>query len=170
MPANPFHLPPPHETLAARAAASAATAVARRADASKRVWEKAPLTSTLTETRRAIRDLAPDADPGALRRARAARGVVATATAALARSARPRDAESTAAFIAKKRELLLLQLSIDAKREEIAALEQRAAAEEAAVSAEEAELDAAAARFDAFLKANDAEVRGVRVYACRSRS
>jgi len=159
MQSNPFLLPPAAETFRARHAAAQAKAEARREEGRKPIWEKAPQTSTLTATRAAIRELAPDVDPVALRRARASRGVIATATAALERSARPRDTETTAEFIAKKRELLMLQLSIDAKKEEIASLERKAADEEAAIAEDEVALESEAARFDAFLKANDAEVR-----------
>jgi hypothetical protein len=156
---NPFVIPRAEEAFRARQRAASERAERRRAASSMRIEEKTSYTSTLGATRRAIAALAPDVDPVALRRARAAQGLIHAATAVLAKE-RKRDPESTSDFIAKKRELLLLQLSVTAKAEEITRLERDAAAAEAAVAREEEALEDDSARFEAFLKNNDTEVRG----------
>jgi len=58
-------------------------------------------------------------------------------------------------FIAKKREMFLLQMSIDIKKEEIRKLEERARLKEDAFNRSEQMLEEDAIRFDAFLKEND---------------
>lgn len=53
--------------------------------------------------------MAPDVDAVALRKAREGKGLVTAATAAIARE-RHRDTESLDEFIAKKREMFLVQV------------------------------------------------------------
>ena len=67
--------------------------------------------------------------------------------------------ESMADFVAKKREILLVQMSLDAKRAEILKLESEAARREETLAAAEAKLVEDARRFDASLKENDLRVR-----------
>ena len=67
--------------------------------------------------------------------------------------------ESVADFVAKKREIFLVQMSLDAKRAEILKLEREASAREEALAAAEATLVEDARRFDAFLKENDLRVQ-----------
>jgi hypothetical protein len=55
-------------------------------------------------------------------------------------------------FIAKKREIFLLQMSLDTKRAEIKKLEERARQREEALKKSEQMLEEDALRFDAFLK------------------
>lgn len=74
--------------------------------------------------------------------------------AAIARDRR-HEKESMADFVAKKREMFLLQMSLDIKREEIAKLEQKASQKEEALKKSELMLEEDAIRFDAFLKEND---------------
>ena len=59
------------------------------------------------------------------------------------------------AFIAKKREMFLVQMSLDTKREEIRKLEEKAQMKEEALRKSECMLEEDAIRFDAFLKDND---------------
>ena len=67
--------------------------------------------------------------------------------------------ESVADFVAKKREIFLVQMSLDAKRAEILKLEREASRREA-LAAAEATLVEDARRFDArFLKENDLRVQ-----------
>jgi hypothetical protein len=93
-------------------------------------------------------------DPAALRKARDAKGLVSAATAAIAGD-RHRDKETLGDFVAKKREMFLVQFSLDIKREEIAKMEADAAAREAAIDASTQQLEGDAVRFENFLKAND---------------
>jgi hypothetical protein len=97
---------------------------------------------------------APDVDPAALRKARDAKGLVSAATAAIAGD-RHRDKETLGEFVAKKREMFLVQFSLDIKREEIARMEADASKREAAIDASTQQLEGDAMRFEAFLKEND---------------
>ncbi|CEG38294.1 Domain of unknown function DUF4200 [Plasmopara halstedii] len=82
------------------------------------------------------------------------RGLVAAATATISND-RLRERESMAEFIAKKREMFLVQMSLDTKREEIRKLEERAQLKEEALKKSELMLEEDAVRFDTFLKEND---------------
>jgi hypothetical protein len=109
----------------------------------------------MTQTRRMIDNIVPDVDPAALQRARESKGLVSAATAAIARDRR-HEKETLSEFVAKKREMFLVQMSLDIKREEIAKMERAAAEREEALARSEAALEEDAVRFDAFLKDNDA--------------
>ncbi len=58
-------------------------------------------------------------------------------------------------FISKKREMFLVQMSLDTKREEIRKLEEKAQMKEDALKKSELMLEEDAVRFDTFLKEND---------------
>lgn len=58
-------------------------------------------------------------------------------------------------FISKKREMFLVQMSLDTKREEIRKLEEKAQLKEEALKKSELMLEEDAVRFDTFLKEND---------------
>ncbi|CAM9608550.1 unnamed protein product [Ectocarpus sp. 13 AM-2016] len=60
-----------------------------------------------------------------------------------------------AEFISKKREMFLVQMSLDTKREEIRKLEEKARMKEEALRKSEQMLEEDAIRFDTFLKEND---------------
>lgn len=66
-----------------------------------------------------------------------------------------RRRSTTREFIAKKREMFLVQMSLDTKREEIRKLEEKAQQKEQALAQSERMLEEDAMRFDAFLKEND---------------
>mmetsp|Transcript_10051 Transcript_10051/g.15214 ORF Transcript_10051/g.15214 Transcript_10051/m.15214 type:complete len:576 (-) Transcript_10051:147-1874(-) len=70
-------------------------------------------------------------------------------------AARRQEKENMAEFIAKKREMFLVQMSLDTKREEIRKLEEKAQMKEEALQRSEQMLEEDAMRFDAFLKEND---------------
>lgn len=72
---------------------------------------------------------------------------------------RRKDKENMTDFIAKKREIFLLQMSLDTKRAEIKKLEERARQREEALKKSEQMLEEDALRFDAFLKENDEKVQ-----------
>lgn len=67
--------------------------------------------------------------------------------------------ESVRAFVARKREIFLVQMDIDTKVEEIQKLERATAQREEALRKSEIMLAEDHARFDEFLKDNDAKVR-----------
>ncbi|DBA02924.1 TPA: hypothetical protein N0F65_005951 [Lagenidium giganteum] len=85
---------------------------------------------------------------------RRTRGLVAAATAAISND-RLREKENMTDFIAKKREMFLVQMSLDTKREEIRKLEEKAQLKEEALKKSELMLEEDAVRFDTFLKEND---------------
>ena len=114
---------------------------------------------SLAEVRCFIRNIAPNIDAVALRRAHATAAQTLALTSSVSPTLRSIKRESTRDFIAKKRDLILLQASIDTKRDEIAALQRRADDAEAAVTAEEAALISSDAAYDAALKRADDEVR-----------
>jgi len=68
---------------------------------------------------------------------------------------RRREKENMSDFIAKKRDMFLIQMSLDTKKAEIAKLEEKAAMKEEALKKSELMLEEDAMRFDAFLKEND---------------
>lgn len=68
---------------------------------------------------------------------------------------RRREKENMADFIAKKRDMFLIQMSLDTKRQEIQKLEEKAQMKEDALRKSEMMLEEDAMRFDAFLKEND---------------
>lgn len=68
---------------------------------------------------------------------------------------RRQEKENMTEFIAKKREMFLVQMSLDTKREEIRKLEEKAQMKEEALQRSEQMLEEDAMRFDAFLKEND---------------
>jgi len=67
----------------------------------------------------------------------------------------PKDKELMSDFIAKKREMFLVQMSLNTKREEIYKLEQRAAARDMALAESEQMLDHDRERFENFITEND---------------
>jgi hypothetical protein len=68
---------------------------------------------------------------------------------------RRQEKETTTEFVAKKREMFLVQMSLNTKREEIRKLEEKAKLKEEALKKSEQMLEEDAMRFDAFLKEND---------------
>lgn len=84
------------------------------------------------------------------------RGLVAAATATISSSGdRRREKENMTSFLARKREMFLVQMALDTKREEIRKLEEKAHLKEEALKKSELMLEEDAIRFDTFLKEND---------------
>jgi hypothetical protein len=109
---------------------------------SKSIWEKSSL---------AKRGSAPVYQP--IRLQKKAGGAGAARVPLLGE--RRRDKENMVELIAKKREMFLVQMSLDTKRREIQKLEEKAKLKEEALRKSELMLEADAARFDRFLKEND---------------
>uniref|UniRef100_K3WPK6 DUF4200 domain-containing protein n=1 Tax=Globisporangium ultimum (strain ATCC 200006 / CBS 805.95 / DAOM BR144) TaxID=431595 RepID=K3WPK6_GLOUD len=99
-------------------------------------------------------DMLTDLDAYTSSQSRQTRGLVAAATAAISND-RLREKENMADFISKKREMFLVQMSLDTKREEIRKLEEKAQLKEEALKKSELMLEEDAVRFDTFLKEND---------------
>ena len=81
-------------------------------------------------------------------------GLASTAAAGVMNERR-QEKEIMTEFIAKKREMFLVQMSLDTKREEIRKLEEKAQMKEEALQKSEQMLEEDAIRFDTFLKEND---------------
>jgi len=121
-----------------------------------KVWEK---TTTTAMSGRAAKlsELIDDGAPAeseSLRRSQKARTLVSAAKNVLGSERRP-EKENMNEFIAKKREMFLVQMSLDTKREEIRKLEEKAQMKEEALKKSEQMLEEDAIRFDTFLKEND---------------
>merc|ERR1712196_283408 len=81
------------------------------------------------------------------------KGLVAATTAAISNDRR-KEKENMADFIAKKREMFLVQMSLDTKRAEIRKLEERAQQREEALRKSEQMLAEDEMRFEEFLRDN----------------
>merc|ERR1719326_2128751 len=68
-----------------------------------------------------------------------------------------REKENITDFVAKKREMFLVQMSLDVKKAEILKLDEKARMKEEALKKAQAMLDEDVTRFDTFLQANDAK-------------
>ena len=79
-----------------------------------------------------------------------------------AQMGRKREKENMAEFIAKKRDMFLIQMSLNTKKEEIKKLEEKARMKEEALHKSEMMLEEDAMRFDAFLKDNDLKAHQVK--------
>ncbi|KAG5179125.1 flagellar associated protein, partial [Tribonema minus] len=153
---NPFTLPSDEEVFRLRDEEKKERLEQRELRKSQKIWEKG-LTTNVTTSRKL----------GAMLR-EAGTGIVGANSAASGKAAPPhaasglfkqrrqvQDKESMADLIAKKREMFLVQMSLDTKREEIRKLEEKATMKEEALKKSEQMLEEDALRFDTFLKEND---------------
>ncbi|TYZ57661.1 hypothetical protein PybrP1_012514 [[Pythium] brassicae (nom. inval.)] len=181
--ANPFTLPSDEEVFRMRETEKQRKEEDKRATATQKIYEKSTVTSKIGNIRRfrsddpvgtqvdrvdmspnrcvgrltSVCSLCPqpaDLDGYTSSQSRQTRGLVAAATAAISND-RLREKENMADFIAKKREMFLVQMSLDTKREEIRKLEEKAQLKEEALKKSELMLEEDAVRFDTFLKEND---------------
>jgi len=127
----------------------------RQEKAKLKVWQKTTTTSTTGRSAR-LNDLIPQDDDEAedsSKRTQKTRNLVRAAKNVLGQDRR--EKEHMTDFIAKKREMFLVQMSLDTKREEIRKLEEKAQMKEEALKKSEQMLEEDAIRFDTFLKEND---------------
>ncbi|OQR97873.1 hypothetical protein ACHHYP_09865 [Achlya hypogyna] len=151
--ANPFTLPSDEEVFHMRDDVKRRKEEDRERNAKLKIHEKITNSSKRGNIRRfKFDDSAPDLLT--VTQSKQTRGLVAAATAAIS-SDRRREKENMADFIAKKREMFLVQMSLDTKREEIRKLEEKAQLKEEALKKSELMLEEDAVRFDTFLKEND---------------
>ncbi|KDO29383.1 hypothetical protein SPRG_05920 [Saprolegnia parasitica CBS 223.65] len=151
--ANPFTLPSDEEVFRMRDDVKRRKDEDRERNARLKIHEKLTNSSKRGNIRRfKFDDSAPDMVNVA--QSKQTRGLVAAATATIS-SDRRREKENMADFIAKKREMFLVQMSLDTKREEIRKLEEKAQLKEEALKKSELMLEEDAVRFDTFLKEND---------------
>lgn len=153
---NPFVLPGDAEVFRLREEERKRKAIEREAQKSLPIWKKSVRTY---DARARVQQMMEEAGlnvptKGLSRKVRETRELVAEARALVANERR-QEKESMAEFIAKKREMFLVQMSLDTKREEIRKLEAKAQAKEEALKKSEQMLEEDAIRFDTFLKEND---------------
>lgn len=152
---NPFTLPSDEEVFRMRDRERKQKLMDRQEKAKLKVWQKTTTTSTTGRSAR-LNDLIPQDDDEAedsSKRTQKTRNLVRAAKNVLGQDRR--EKEHMTDFIAKKREMFLVQMSLDTKREEIRKLEEKAQMKEEALKKSEQMLEEDAIRFDTFLKEND---------------
>ncbi|KAF0699192.1 Aste57867_10244 [Aphanomyces stellatus] len=150
---NPFTLPSDEEVFRMRDDIKKKKEDERIRNAKLKIHEKITNSSKRGNIRRFHFEESSQ-DVGTISQSKQTRGLVAAATAAIS-SDRRREKENMADFISKKREMFLVQMSLDTKREEIRKLEEKAQLKEEALKKSELMLEEDAVRFDTFLKEND---------------
>jgi len=145
---NPFRMPTDEEVFALRDEEHARKRAERELLQQQHVWEKG------VKQKPPIRDF--EGDRSEKERQSEAQQSKLNLVAAATRDRR-KEKENMADFIAKKREMFLVQMSLDTKRSEIRKLEERAQQREEALKKSEQMLEEDALRFDQFLKDNDAK-------------
>eukprot|EP00953_Heterococcus_sp_UTEX-ZZ885_P034102 17687-Heterococcus_DN1.PRE.3 len=158
---NPFTLPSDEEVFRMRDDERLKRQHERELSRSQKVWEKGTRAGMVTNRKlsnllRASGKGIVDGTTTLSEGTQAARGMTAQATAGIMKDRRQaQDKESMSEFIAKKREMFLVQMSLDTKREEIRKIEEKAHMKEEALKKSEQMLEEDALRFDTFLKEND---------------
>jgi hypothetical protein len=159
---NPFVLPSDEEVFRMRDTERRMKSLQREQQSKMKVWEKTTSTAQLGRSAK-VSELLDGAGGDQLDLSRRKSKMVAAAKNVLGPSGsgaggagghKP-EKENMAEFIAKKREMFLVQMSLDTKREEIRKLEEKAAMKEDALKKSEQMLEEDAIRFDTFLKEND---------------
>jgi len=151
METKPFEMPPDDEVFTMRGQERALKQAEREEKAQMKVQDKTTFSSRIGQT--------AALDPEMRTWKNSASSSSATAASMLPMDHRRREKENMADFIAKKREIFLVQMSLDTKRAEIRKLEERALQREEALRKSEQMLEEDALRFDAFLKENDEKVQ-----------
>lgn len=145
---NPFRLPGDDKIFRMREDERRRKDEVRSANMKLKVWEKNK-TEHMSRSKR-LQDLVGD-----LAVAKAADAMKMDDETIKISVPRRQEKETMPEFIAKKREMFLVQMSLDTKREEIRKLEEKAQMKEEALYRSEQMLEEDAMRFDAFLKEND---------------
>lgn len=144
---NPFRMPTDEEVFALRDEEQHRKQLQREKVAGQHIWEKG-----VPAIAGGVRDYSSHRSDQAQ-----AQAILQTKVNLVAAATRDRrkEKENMADFIAKKREMFLVQMSLDTKREEIRKLEEKAQMKEEALKKSEQMLEEDAIRFDTFLKEND---------------
>jgi hypothetical protein len=146
---NPFKLPADDQIFRLREDEKKQRAEEREANQNLKIWEKKK-DHTKSNASRIVELLGEEGGPKRLSEVEKTENKQKPGI-----SARRQEKENMAEFIAKKREMFLVQMSLDTKREEIRKLEEKAQMKEEALQRSEQMLEEDAMRFDAFLKEND---------------
>jgi len=148
---NPFKLPSDDKIFRMREEEKARKEEERAASKSLKVWQK----GKSDNQSRSGRLLELVGETRTLKLSDVGKDTTAELAAQLNAAPRRQEKENMTEFIAKKREMFLVQMSLDTKREEIRKLEEKAQMKEEALQRSEQMLEEDAMRFDAFLKEND---------------
>lgn len=143
-PENPFKLPSERDVFRIREREKERKRVERERQKNVKVWEKTTQCSRLGRTKRV-----------AILNRKSKSSSTSRKSEAPEYLPHRREMESMSDFLAKKREMFLVQMSLDTKKEEIKKLEEKARLREEALSKSEKMLEEDAIRFDTFLKQND---------------
>lgn len=152
---NPFRVPPDHQIFAVREEARRKKAEEKEKAKSQRVWEKMTSSCLIARTQR-VDDGTDDAQIAAEAGKKGRRGMSRSKSdsSTLGQKNR-REKEVIADFVQQKREMFLVQMSLDVKKGEILKLDKRAKDKEDALNKSKQMLDEDIARFDTFLGNND---------------
>eukprot|EP00930_Biecheleria_cincta_P029183 TRINITY_DN2030_c0_g2_i1.p1 TRINITY_DN2030_c0_g2~~TRINITY_DN2030_c0_g2_i1.p1 ORF type:complete len:571 (-),score=174.04 TRINITY_DN2030_c0_g2_i1:78-1790(-) len=153
---NPFKLPPDDQIFAIREQERQRKLEEREKVKSQKVWEKMTSSCRISRTRR-VEDGADETQIAAEAARKKRSGNNATMRpegGTVGRDSR-REKENVADFVAQKREMFLVQMSLDVKKAEILKLDARAKDKEEALNKSRQMLDEDVTRFDAFLGNND---------------
>lgn len=145
---NPFRLPPDDQIFLIREQERQKRAEERERVKTLKVWEKQTSSSRILLGKKVgdvVAGASADAAPKKMRKSRSD-GVL--------RDAR-REKENVADFVEKKREMFLVQMSLDVKNAEIKKLVEKAVQKDEALKKSQQMLDEDVSRFDAFLQNND---------------
>eukprot|EP00927_Polykrikos_kofoidii_P065155 TRINITY_DN60943_c0_g1_i1.p1 TRINITY_DN60943_c0_g1~~TRINITY_DN60943_c0_g1_i1.p1 ORF type:complete len:584 (+),score=173.16 TRINITY_DN60943_c0_g1_i1:62-1753(+) len=151
---NPFKLPAKDQILLHREQEYDRRKEERRRQKTLKVWEK---TTAAAEVRRSRR-VEYDDDDRVMEQAAAKTMSRSRSEPGVGRDPR-REKEDVAVFVAKKRDMFLVQMSLDVKQAEILKLVEKTKQKEEALKRSQQMLDEDVARFDAFLQSNDAKAR-----------
>jgi len=149
---NPFRLPPDDEIFLMRERERNQRAVDREEVKRLKVHEKTTASSRIHRIRR-IQD---DDAPAPVSEPNTARGRAGRSADDIGRDPR-REKENITDFVEKKKEMFLVQMSLDVKKAEILKLDEKAKMKDDALKKSQAMLDEDVTRFDTFLQANDAK-------------
>ena len=157
--ANPFYLPPDEQIFQMRDEERRQKLESRDRMAGMSMWERTDAELAARQTRIKPMDIGLGATQQLAATSRhsksAAAGGGTGGIAPTVLGSRHREKENLTDFISKKRDMFLVQMSLDTKKAEIQKLEKRASMREDAVKRSELMLEQDAIRFDRFLKDND---------------
>ena len=159
---NPFRLPPDEEVFLMREQRRKEKEEEKVVKSNQKVWEKKTFSGRIVTSKRLRKD-----EARTLSLKEGTKGGLGEKTSAASSSAKPAVGEepggrapmreNTADFVAKKREMFLVQMALDVKKAEILKLDEKGKAKEQALCKSQQMLDEDVARFDTFLQANDAK-------------
>jgi len=150
---NPFKVPPDDQIFALREQERQRRAEEREARRGQRVWEK---TTACSRVARNYRLAATAPGPDDLPELNVSKARHSRTDVSVGRDSR-REKENVQEFVAKKREMFLVQMSLDVKKAEIVKLDERAKAKEEALKRSQQMLEEDMTRFDSFLSTNDSK-------------